>query len=128
MKNHTPSAEVTTSVKLVNLGIHVINLGIYLELEFESDYCALGICLEDGLYLLHLRESSQATTGISLLMSMVTQKKILAQTGEIMDAKDVEVNTLLAVKAGEVIPIDGIVVVGRCDVDEKSPSSLTLKF
>ncbi|KAK8960417.1 putative cadmium/zinc-transporting ATPase HMA4 [Platanthera guangdongensis] len=71
---------------------------------------------------------SCATTRMSLLMSMVTQKAILAQNGEIVDAKDVEVNTLLAMKAGEVIPIDGIVVVGRCEVDEKSSSGMTLKF
>ncbi|KAK8950029.1 Transcription factor ABA-INDUCIBLE bHLH-TYPE [Platanthera guangdongensis] len=64
---------------------------------------------------------------MSLLMSMVTQKAILAQTGEIIDAKDVEVNTLLAMKAGEVIPIDGIVVVGRCEVDEKSSSGRAMK-
>ncbi|KAK8941915.1 putative cadmium/zinc-transporting ATPase HMA4 [Platanthera guangdongensis] len=62
----------------------------------------------------------EATTRMSLLMSMTLKKAILAQTGEIVDAKDVEVNTLLAMKAGEVIPIDGIVVVGRCEVDEKS--------
>ncbi|KAK8967173.1 putative cadmium/zinc-transporting ATPase HMA4 [Platanthera guangdongensis] len=56
------------------------------------------------------RRDNFATTRMSLLMSMVTQKAILAQTCEIIEAKDVEVNTLLAMKAGEVIPIDGIVV------------------
>ncbi|CAA6671160.1 unnamed protein product [Spirodela intermedia] len=57
---------------------------------------------------------------MSALMSMAPQKAVLAETGEVVDAKDVEVNTLLAVKAGELIPIDGVVLDGRCEVDESS--------
>ncbi|KAK8970146.1 putative cadmium/zinc-transporting ATPase HMA4 [Platanthera guangdongensis] len=94
MKNHTTSAEVAACVD---------------EARYElrcSPPCG------DGFKTFRRRD---ATTRMSLLMSMVTQKAILAQNGEIVDAKDVEVNTLLAMKAGEVIPIDGIVVVGRCE-------------
>ncbi|XP_042498474.1 cadmium/zinc-transporting ATPase HMA2-like isoform X2 [Macadamia integrifolia] len=54
------------------------------------------------------------------LLNMAPQQAILADTGLIVDAKDVKVNTIVAVKAGEVIPIDGIVVEGMCEVDEKS--------
>ncbi|CAA6671159.1 unnamed protein product [Spirodela intermedia] len=55
---------------------------------------------------------------MSALMSMAPQKAVLAETGEVVNAKDVEVNTILAVKAGELIPIDGVVVDGRSEVDE----------
>lgn len=57
---------------------------------------------------------------MSSLMSIAPQKAIIAGTGEEVDAGEVKLNTVLAVKAGEVIPIDGIVVDGKCEVDEKT--------
>ncbi|XP_020580568.1 cadmium/zinc-transporting ATPase HMA3-like [Phalaenopsis equestris] len=62
----------------------------------------------------------KVSTGMTLLMNLAPQKAVLAETGQVVDAKDVKVDTILAVKAGEVIPIDGIVVEGRSEVDEKS--------
>ncbi|WOK92094.1 inactive cadmium/zinc-transporting ATPase HMA3 isoform X3 [Canna indica] len=64
--------------------------------------------------------SLKASAGMSSLMKMAPQKAIVAETGEIVDAQDVKINTILAVKAGELIPIDGVVVEGRSEVDEKS--------
>ncbi|XP_068637123.1 putative inactive cadmium/zinc-transporting ATPase HMA3 [Aristolochia californica] len=69
---------------------------------------------------LESRASHKATAAMSSLMSMAPQKAVLAENGVIVDAKDVKVDTILAVKAGEVIPIDGIVVGGKSEVDEKS--------
>ena len=57
---------------------------------------------------------------MSSLMSMVPQKAVIAETGEVVDADEVKLNTILAVKAGEVIPIDGVVVEGNSEVDEKT--------
>lgn len=57
---------------------------------------------------------------MSSLMSIAPQKAVIAETGEVMDVKDVKLHTVLAVKAGEVIPIDGIVMDGQCEVDEKA--------
>ena len=57
---------------------------------------------------------------MSSLMSMAPQKAILAATGEVVNASDVQIDTLLAVKAGELIPIDGVVVNGKSDVDQSS--------
>ncbi|CAI0450663.1 unnamed protein product [Linum tenue] len=51
---------------------------------------------------------------------MAPQKAVLAETGEEVEVDKVELNTILAVKAGETIPIDGIVVNGQCEVDEKT--------
>jgi len=53
-------------------------------------------------------------------MNIAPQKAVIAETGEVVDADEVKVNTILAVKAGEVIPIDGVVVDGTCEVDEKT--------
>ena len=63
---------------------------------------------------------SQATAVMSSLMSITPQKAVIAETGDEVDANEVKLNTVLAVKAGEVIPIDGIVVDGKCEVDEKT--------
>lgn len=57
---------------------------------------------------------------MSSLMSLAPQKATIAESGEVVDVKDVKLNTVLAVKAGELIPIDGIVVDGNCDVDQKT--------
>ncbi|KAF6141780.1 hypothetical protein GIB67_027958 [Kingdonia uniflora] len=69
---------------------------------------------------LESRASHKATAVMSSLMNMVPQKAILAETGQVIDAKDVKLSMILAVKTGEVIPIDGVVVEGNCDVDEKT--------
>ncbi|ERN14514.1 hypothetical protein AMTR_s00038p00036580 [Amborella trichopoda] len=64
--------------------------------------------------------SQKAQITMSALMNMAPQKAMLAETGEIVDTREVPLNTILAVKAGEMVPIDGIVVEGRSEVDEKS--------
>ena len=61
----------------------------------------------------------QATAVMSSLLSMTPEQATIAQTGEVVNAKDVNLDTILAVKAGQLIPIDGIVVDGTCEVDEK---------
>lgn len=62
----------------------------------------------------------QATAVMSMLMNMAPQTAILAENGQVVDARDVKVNTIIAVKAGEAIPIDGIIVKGNSDIDEKT--------
>ncbi|KAK9097727.1 hypothetical protein Syun_024772 [Stephania yunnanensis] len=69
---------------------------------------------------LQSRASQKANAVMSSLISMTPQKAVLAETGHVVNAKDVNINTILAVKAGEVIPIDGVVVEGSCEVDEKA--------
>ncbi|KAK8550098.1 hypothetical protein V6N13_118631 [Hibiscus sabdariffa] len=69
---------------------------------------------------LESRASHKATAVMSSLMSISPQKAVIAESGEEVDADEVKLNTVLAVKAGEVIPIDGIVVDGKCEVDEKT--------
>ncbi|PAN22550.2 hypothetical protein PAHAL_4G025300 [Panicum hallii] len=70
--------------------------------------------------LIVLDVSDFATAGMSSLMSMTPQKAVLAETGQVVAAQDVKVNTVIAVKAGEVIPIDGVVADGRSEVDEST--------
>ncbi|KAL6994844.1 Cadmium/zinc-transporting ATPase hma2 [Sarracenia purpurea var. burkii] len=69
---------------------------------------------------LESRASQKATAVMSSLMNIVPQKAILAESGEEVDAEEVKVGSILAVKAGETIAVDGMVVEGSCEVDEKA--------
>ncbi|KAK3012682.1 hypothetical protein RJ639_008894 [Escallonia herrerae] len=60
------------------------------------------------------RRCMQATALMSSLVNIVTQKALLATT-EAVDADEV-----IDVKSGEIIPVNGIVVEGNCEVDEKT--------
>ncbi|WOG98143.1 hypothetical protein DCAR_0417484 [Daucus carota subsp. sativus] len=52
--------------------------------------------------------------------NIVPQTAFIAETGERVNADQVQLNTILSIKPGDVIPIDGVVVQGNCDVDEKT--------
>nr|GMC65039.1 putative inactive cadmium/zinc-transporting ATPase HMA3 [Ipomoea batatas] len=69
---------------------------------------------------LESRATHQAVAVLSSLVDVVPQRAVLAETGEELNADKVELNTLLSVKTGEMVPIDGIVVEGECEVDEKT--------
>ncbi|KAJ8770154.1 hypothetical protein K2173_011489 [Erythroxylum novogranatense] len=57
---------------------------------------------------------------MSSLIILAPQKVVIAETGEEVDTNEVKINPVLAVKAGQVIPIDGVVVDGKCKIDEKT--------
>lgn len=57
---------------------------------------------------------------MSSLASLAPPKAVIAATGEVLNVNDIKVNAVIAVKAGEIIPIDGNVVEGQCEVDEKT--------
>ncbi|KAM7272311.1 hypothetical protein ACFE04_026974 [Oxalis oulophora] len=65
-------------------------------------------------------QSQKATAVMESLMSLAPQKAILAESGQEVSVDQVNLNTNIAVKAGEVIPIDGIVVDETCEVDQKT--------
>ncbi|XP_027189340.1 cadmium/zinc-transporting ATPase HMA2-like isoform X3 [Cicer arietinum] len=68
---------------------------------------------------LETRATHKAMVAMSSLTNMAPQMAIAAETGERVDVNEVKINTILAVKAGEAIPLDGVVVDGKCEVDEK---------
>ncbi|GJN24959.1 hypothetical protein PR202_gb12738 [Eleusine coracana subsp. coracana] len=63
---------------------------------------------------------TKASAGMASLMSMVPPKVVLAATGEVVSVPDVNVGDVVAVRAGEVVPVDGVVVDGQGEVDESS--------
>ncbi|CAN6197344.1 unnamed protein product [Urochloa humidicola] len=63
---------------------------------------------------------TRASAGMLSLMSTVPKNVVLAETGEVVDMRDVSFGTVVAVKAGEVVPVDGVVVAGQSEVDESS--------
>ena len=62
----------------------------------------------------------QAHAVMSSLVNMAPQKAVMAETGEVVDADEVKLNAVLAIKAGEVIPIDG--EIGRASCRERVSS------
>lgn len=69
---------------------------------------------------LESRASHKASAEMSALMSVAPQTAVIAETGVVVNVDEIKLNTVVAVKAGEVIPIDGVVVDGKSDVDEKT--------
>jgi len=59
---------------------------------------------------------------LSGLMLKAPQVAILASTGECVPVKEVTIGTAIAIRPGELIPLDGEVVKGRAAVDESSVS------
>jgi Cd2+/Zn2+-exporting ATPase len=53
-------------------------------------------------------------------VDLAPQTAVLSEGGCRVRVEDVKVGSLLAVKAGEIIPIDGEVVSGKSSVDESS--------
>ncbi|XP_010447768.1 PREDICTED: cadmium/zinc-transporting ATPase HMA2-like isoform X2 [Camelina sativa] len=69
---------------------------------------------------LQSRASYKASAVMQSLMSLAPQKAVIAETGQEVEVDELKINTVIAVKAGETIPIDGVVVDGNCEVDEKT--------
>ncbi|KAI3496273.1 hypothetical protein L1887_38630 [Cichorium endivia] len=110
------------SLRIFRLDINVLMLiavggSIFLKDYWEAGTIVFLLVISEWL---EARASHKATAVMSSLMSIAPQKAILADTGEEVNANEVKVNTRLAVKAGTMIPIDGIVVEGTCEVDEKT--------
>jgi Cd2+/Zn2+-exporting ATPase len=53
---------------------------------------------------------ARASAGMLSLMSTVPKSVVLTETGQVVSMCDVGVGTVIAVKADEVIPVDGVVV------------------
>lgn len=89
---------------------------------------ALGDYVEAGLIVflftladwLESRSTDKARMAISSVANLAPQNAVLADTGARIAVSEVKVGTRLSVKAGESIPIDGVVVSGGSSVDESS--------
>uniref|UniRef100_A0A7N0T4N3 HMA domain-containing protein n=2 Tax=Kalanchoe fedtschenkoi TaxID=63787 RepID=A0A7N0T4N3_KALFE len=109
------------SIKNLILDINILAIMAVLGTMLLKDYveAATIVFLFTIAEWLESRASQQATVVMSELLNMEPEKAVIAETGEIVNAADVKLGTVLAVKAGEVVPIDGIVVEGEAEVDEK---------
>nr|ARK19360.1 heavy metal ATPase 3 [Sedum plumbizincicola] len=109
------------SVKNLVLDINVLAILAVIGTMFLKDYleAATIVFLFSIAEWLESRASLEATVAMSELLNMEPEKAVIAETGETVNVADVRLSTVLAVKAGEVIPIDGIVVEGEAEIDEK---------
>ncbi|KAL4564382.1 hypothetical protein LXL04_028444 [Taraxacum kok-saghyz] len=114
--------KAVASIRIFRFDINVLMLiavggSIFLKDYWEAGTIVFLLTISEWL---ETRASHKATAVMSSLMTIAPQKAVLADTGEEVNANEVKVNTRLAVKAGTMIPIDGIVVEGKCEVDEKA--------
>uniref|UniRef100_A0A0D3EWR9 P-type ATPase A domain-containing protein n=1 Tax=Oryza barthii TaxID=65489 RepID=A0A0D3EWR9_9ORYZ len=58
------------------------------------------------------RGEPAASAEMSSLMGMLPAKAVLATTGDVVSVRDVRVGDVVAVRAGEIVPVDGVVVDG----------------
>ncbi|KAG2721832.1 hypothetical protein I3760_02G099700 [Carya illinoinensis] len=109
------------SIQNLTLNINILVLIAVVGTLALQDYWEAGtvVFLYSIAQWLESRASYKAMATMSSLMSMAPQKATIAETGEDVDVNAVELDTVLAVKAGNVIPLDGVVVEGKCEVDEK---------
>lgn len=110
------------SIRNVRIDINILVIITVIGTIAMNDYLEAGtiVFLFSIAEWLESRASHKANAVMSSLMSIAPQKAVIAETGEIVDVDEVKLNTILAVKAGEIIPIDGIVIDGDCEVDEKT--------
>ncbi|KAJ7955821.1 Cadmium/zinc-transporting ATPase 3 [Quillaja saponaria] len=111
-----------TSIRNYRLDINILMIVAVVGTVAMNDYLEAGtiVFLFTIAEWLESRASHKASDVMSSLMNIAPQKAVIAESGEVVDADEVKVSTILAVKAGEVIPIDGIVADGNCEVDEKT--------
>ncbi|XP_021718193.1 putative inactive cadmium/zinc-transporting ATPase HMA3 isoform X1 [Chenopodium quinoa] len=110
------------SIRNLTLNINVIVLiavGGTIALQDYTD-AAIIVFLYNIAQWLESRASYKAMSVMSSLTSMTPLKATLADSGKQVDVTSVNLGTIIAVKAGEVIPIDGVVVEGKSEVDEKA--------
>ncbi|CAK8564103.1 unnamed protein product [Lathyrus sativus] len=110
------------SIRNVRVDINILVIIAVIATIAMRDYLEAGtiVFLFSIADWLESRASHKANAVMSSLMSIAPQKAVIAETGEVVDVDEVKVNTVLAVKAGETIPIDGVVIDGNCEVDEKT--------
>ncbi|XP_050260495.1 putative inactive cadmium/zinc-transporting ATPase HMA3 isoform X1 [Quercus robur] len=114
--------KVMVSIRNLRIDINILMMIAVIGTLAMNDYLEAGTIV--FLFIiaewLESRAGHKAHAVMSSLMNMAPQKAVMAETGEVVDADEVKLNAVLAIKAGEVIPIDGVVVEGQCEVDEKA--------
>ncbi|KAG2241698.1 hypothetical protein Bca52824_090271 [Brassica carinata] len=115
-------AKAVASVTRFRVDINALTLIAVIATVCMEDYteAATIVFLFSVADWLESSAAHKASTVMSSLMSLAPRKAVIAETGQEVDVDDVGINTVVAVKAGESIPIDGVVVDGSCDVDEKT--------
>ncbi|KAJ4913580.1 Cadmium/zinc-transporting ATPase HMA2 [Raphanus sativus] len=97
----------------------VITVGATLGMRDYTEAAAVVFLFTIAEWL-QSRASYKASAVMQSLMSLAPQKAVIAETGEEVEVDELKINTVIAVKAGETIPIDGVVADGNCEVDEKT--------
>ncbi|CAL5076307.1 unnamed protein product [Urochloa decumbens] len=112
----------TASATRLALDINILMLLAAAGAAALGDYAEAGaiVFLFTAAEWLETLACARASNGMLSLMSVIPPTVVLAETGEVVAVRDVQVGAVVSVKAGEVVPVDGVVVDGRSEVDESS--------
>ncbi|KAI5061521.1 hypothetical protein GOP47_0024026 [Adiantum capillus-veneris] len=112
------------SLKRCILDINVLMLIAVGGAVFLGDYLEAGsvVFLFTLADWLESRSSDKARMALASVVRLAPQIAILVDSGTKVPVAEVEVGSILSVKAGELVPIDGIVIFGKSAVDESSLS------
>ncbi|TVU02037.1 hypothetical protein EJB05_52501, partial [Eragrostis curvula] len=110
------------AARRLSLDINVLMLVAVAGAAALGDFAEAGaiVFLFTAAEWLETLACARASAGMSSLMRMVPPTAVLAGTGEVVSVRDLAVGAVVAVKAGEVVPVDGVVVDGQSEVDESS--------
>lgn len=114
--------EIFSSIRRGQFGVDLIaGLALLVSLIY-GEYVAgtIVLLMLSGGEALESYAMYRAKRELSKLLSLVPEKAHIKKDGVIVDvdSKDVGKNTVILVKAGEVIPVDGVVAYGESYVDE----------
>ena len=112
------------SVKKCTLDIHILMLiavvgTLAIREWIEGAIVVYVVSVADALQRFCFHKVQQTISG---LMLKAPQMAVLVDSGECVGVEEVAIGTMIAIRPGELIPLDGVVVKGRAAVDESSIS------
>ncbi|MCO5601244.1 hypothetical protein L7F22_055363 [Adiantum nelumboides] len=110
------------SLKRWILDINALMLVAVAGAIFLGDYLEAGsvVFLFTLADWLESRSSDKARKALASVVSLAPQIAVLADSGAKVPVAEVAVGSILSVKAGEHVPIDGIVIFGKSAMDESN--------
>nr|CAD1818788.1 unnamed protein product [Ananas comosus var. bracteatus] len=63
--------------------------------------------------------TDKARTTLESLINSAPRTAVIAETGEVVPVENIRIDTIVSVKAGEQVPVDGVIVSGESSIDER---------
>ncbi|XP_024531832.1 putative inactive cadmium/zinc-transporting ATPase HMA3 isoform X2 [Selaginella moellendorffii] len=110
------------SLKRLRLDVNVLMLIAIIGAMGLQNYIEAGsiVFLFSFADWLQLRAVKKANEALAFAADLVPQNATLADSGLPVPLKEIQLGTLISVKAGEMVPIDGVLISGESSLNESS--------